>query len=148
MEAVAGISAILTLATAAAQFSQAIFDACSKFSEIPRHVRSLGVEVRVFGNILRRLHHSISYPGFEFDSDATAIMSTILEECGDLFIQIESFNKSLFDATRSLENPRLHGRLKLIFKSNHLEYLRARLESMKTNLLLMITMQLTCKVQM
>ena len=148
MEAIAGISAILTLVTAAAQCSQAIFDACSKFSEIPHHVRSLAVEVSIFGDILRRLHHSISSPGFEFDSDARAIMNTILEECRELFTQIESFQKSLFDATKSLENPRFHGKIKLIFKSNHLEYLRARLESMKTNVLLMMTMQLTCKVQM
>ena len=123
MEVVAGISAILTLATAAGKLSQAISETCGKFSDIPDHVRSLGVEVSVFGNILRQLHHATTPPRMESDSDTTAIINTILVECEELFTQIESFRKSLFDATRSLETPSVHGKMRLIFKSNHLEYL-------------------------
>ena len=148
MEAVAGISAVLTLAAAAGKLSQAISDTCGRYSDIPNHVRSLGAEVSVFGGILRQLHYANTSPGMELDSDASAITNTILEECEELFTQIESFQKSLFDATKSLEHPTFRGKTKLIFKSNHLEYLRARLESMKTNILLVMTMQLTRQVQM
>ena len=147
MEAVAGISAVLTLAAAAGKLSKAISDTCGKYSDIPYHVRSLGVEISVFGGILRQLYSSTISPEMEPDSEAIAITNTILEECEELFAQIENFRKSLFDATKSLENPSLRGKTKLIFKSNHLEYLRARLEIMKTNLLLMMTMQLTKQVQ-
>ena len=66
-------------------------------------------------------------------------MAEVIDECVDMFSQLDASNDRLYGKPTS--DPAFRGKTKWVFKSTELEYLRARVDSMKINILLMMTLQ-------
>ena len=145
MEVVGGISAILTLAATAAKLSKTVVELSSQFSDSASQIRSFGSEIKIFEGVLKQLHRLLASPDFEVEADVEAVTSSILDECDALFCQIEELHKGLF--TKGIPDKSLRSRIRWTFKSGGLDFYRARLESMKTNLPLLMTMEVSLKVQ-
>ena len=65
-----------------------------------------------------------------------------MDECVFLFAQLDSFNERLYGRAGSAAMMvTLKGKVKWVFEVAELEYLRARVDSMKMNILLMMTLQ-------
>ena len=145
MEVVGGISAVLSLAATAAKLSKSVAELSSQYSNSAFQIRSFGSEINIFEGILKQLHRLISAPGFELEADVEVVTNSILDECDSFFCQLEEFQKKL--SSTGIPDKSFRSRIKWTFKSGDLDFYRARLEGMKTNLLLMMTMQVSMKVQ-
>lgn len=77
----------------------------------------------------------------ERDAEVYSILATIVDQCSEFFSELDVYKDTLYSRQGSMRNLTLRGKTKWVFEAAELEYLRARLESMKTSMLLMMTMQ-------
>ena len=147
MEVVAGASAIVTLAATAAKLSKSVIEVSHKLSESGAQIRWLGVEIEVLGSVLQQLHSISTLPSTESQNNIDAVTSTVIDECDALLTQIDDFRKSIWASFNAQRNFSFRGRFKFVLNSSDLDYVRARLESMKTNLLLLMTARLAHQAQ-
>ena len=141
MEVIGGLSAIVTLIELTAKLSRSLIELSSKFKDSQRQFDALAIEIKVLGNVLIQLHRLHTIGGFDVES--IDIVDSILKQCEELFLQLDGFRKSLSsNSGKPINKLNLRAKSKFVFNSSELEYLRARLESMKLNLLLMMSAQL------
>lgn len=141
--AMAGIgeaSAIIGLVSTAAQLSQAVIEIGSKYRDASAQIKSFGRELAILGSILSQLKRLVERDASSIDFGAQLLITEIIDECSNLFVQLGAFNKKLHGKS-DVENSSLRVKTKWVFKAAELEYLRARVDSMKINLLLIMTFQ-------
>lgn len=141
--AMAGIgeaSAIIGLISTAARLSKAVIEIGNKYKDASAQIESFGRDLAILGRILDQLKRLVERDASNIDIGAHLLITEIVDECGDLFSQLDAFNDKLYGKSGSL-NPTLRGKTKWVFKAAELDYLRARVDSMKINLLLMMTFQ-------
>ena len=63
----------------------------------------------------------------------------MVDECTGTFSQLDTFSDKLY-SKNDPENANRGGKAKWVFEKTELEYLRARVESMKVKILLMMTL--------
>ena len=145
MAGVGEVSAIFGLVAISFKLSKAIHEASHAFNDSQSQIWALGDDVRTLGNVLEQTH-SIFASTLDETTDGAVldVLGDVVEQCDSLFSQISAFSDKL-QAASSLDNGRvsLRSRLKYKFKNDELVYMQRRLESMKTNLLLMLTLELT-----
>ena len=131
MAGVGEAGAIVGLVSTAASLSKAVIDIVSKYKAARLQIDFFGKEVGSLGHVLDQLHRLCS-------KDLTA---DILDQCSGLFADLETYRDTLFSRTGSVRTVKLRGKTKWVFEERQLDYLRTRVESMKMNMLLMMTMQ-------
>ena len=141
MAGVGEVSAIVTLIGTAAQLSKAVIDIASKYKDARKQIESFGHEVAILGTILDQMYRLLGRDHLERDIEIYSVLATIVNQCSDFFSELEVYKDALYSRQGSLRNLSLRGKTKWVFEAAELEYLRARVESMKTNMLLMMTMQ-------
>ena len=134
-------SAIVALIGTAATLSKAVVDIASKYKNARKQVESFGREVGVLGNVLNQLHRLQEKDYMETDDGIRSVTMTILGQCAELFSELDTYKDALYSRPGSVRGLTFRGQTKWVFTSVELDYLRARLESVKTNMLLMMTMQ-------
>ena len=143
-ESMAGVgeaSAIVGLISTAASLSKAVIDIASKYKVARLQIESFGQEVGILGNILDQLHRLYSKDDLRSDGGVVAVIRDILDQCSGLFAELETYRDTLYSRTRLANNVTILGKTKWVFEEKELEYLRTRVERMKTNMLLMMIMQ-------
>ena len=143
MAGVGEASAIVGLIGTAAQLSKSVIDIASKYKDARKQIESFGHEVAILGTILDQMYRLLGKDHLERDIEIYSILVTIVNQCSDFFSELEVYKDALYSRQGSPRNLSLRGKTKWVFKAAELEYLRARVESMKTNMLLMMTMQCT-----
>lgn len=141
--AMAGIgeaSAIIGLVSTAAQLSKAVIEIGNKYRDASAQVKSFGRELAILGRILSQLNRLVEKDASSIDFGAQLLITEIIDECSDLFVQLGAFNEKLHGKL-DVETSSLRVKTKWVFKAAELEYLRARVDSMKINLLLIMTFQ-------
>ena len=141
MAGVGEASAIVGLIATAAQLSKAVIDIAGKYKDARKQIESFGHEVAILGNILDQMYRLLGTDHLERDIEVYSVMVNIVNQCSDFFSELDVYKDALYSRQGSVRNITLRGKTKWMFKAADLEYLRARLESMKTNMLLMMTMQ-------
>ena len=142
MAGIGEASAILSFVAVAAQASKAAIDAASRYKRATVQIEAFRREVGLVGNIFERLNSVFVKDTFGIDPKINALRTEITVECKDLFAQLETFREGLcWTPDAGPLNPNRRGRLKWVFKAQELEYLRARVDGMKLNILLMITLE-------
>ena len=141
MAGVGEASAIVTLIGTAATLSKAVVDIASKYKNARKQVESFGREVGVLGNVLDQLHRLQEKDYMEADDGIRSVTMTILGQCTELFSELNTYKDALYSRPGSVRGLTFRGQTKWVFTAVELDYLRARLESVKTNMLLMMTMQ-------
>ena len=141
MAGVGEASAIVGLIATAAQLSKAVIDIAVKYKDAKKRIESFGHEVAILGNILDQMYRLLGRDHLERDIEIYSVLVTIVNQCGEFFSELDVYKDSLYSRQGSFRNLSLRGKTKWVFEAADLEYLRARLESMKTNMLLMMTMQ-------
>ena len=136
-------SAIVGLIGTAATLSKAVVDIASKYKNARKQIESFGAEVSILGNVLDQLHRLQEKDHMEADDGIQSVIMTILGQCAELFSELDTYKDALYSRPGSVRNLTFRGKTKWVFTAAELDYLRARLESVKTNILLMMTMQ--CK---
>lgn len=141
MAGVGEASAIVALIGTAATLSKAVFDIASKYKNARKQIESFGTEVSILGNVLDQLHRLQEKDHMEADDGIQSVIMTTLGQCAELFSELETYKDALYSRPGSVRNLTFRGKAKWVFTAAELDYLRARLESVKTNILLMMTMQ-------
>lgn len=141
MTGVGEASAIVGLITTAAQLSKAVIDIAGKYKDAKKQIESFGHEVAILGNILDQMYRLLGRDHLERDIEIYSVLVTIVNQCSEFFSELNVYRDTLYSRQGSVRNLTLRGKTKWVFDATELDYLRARLESMKTNMLLMMTMQ-------
>ena len=141
MAGVGEASAIVGLIATAAQLSKAVVDIAGKYKDARKQIESFGLEVAILGNVLDQMYRLLGRDHLEQDVEVYSVMRTIVNQCGEFFSELDVYKDKLYSRQGSVRNLTLRGKAKWMFEAAEMEYLRARLESMKTNMLLMMTMQ-------
>ena len=141
MAGVGEASAIVGLISTAASLSKAVIDIACKYKVARSQIESFGQEVGILGKILDQLHRLYSKDDLRSDGGVVSVTVDILDQCSGLFAQLERYRDTLYSRTGSVRNVTLLGKTKWVFEEKELEYLRTRVESMKLNMLLLMTMQ-------
>ena len=140
MSGIGEASAIISLVSTAAQLSQAIIEIAAQYKSARAQIESFGREVSILGRILDQLRRLLSKDASRIEIGVHLLITEIVDECSDMFAQLEAYSERLCGKPGS-RNPSLRGKTKWVFKAAELDYLRARVDSMKINLLLMMTFQ-------
>ena len=138
MSGVGEASAIVGLIATAAQLSQAVIDIASKFKNARKQVEYFGQEVGILESILEQLERFYSREDLQCDEGVYAVTRTILDQCTTLFRELEEYKQALHTQSGSVRNIAFG---KWVFNSDDLDVYRTRVESQKTNLLLMMEMR-------
>ena len=142
MAGVEEASAIVALIAIAPQISKAVISAASNYKHARNQIESFGREVSVFGGVLGQLRDVLFTDNDQLEAGVKALLSQILEECGGMFTQLNSFSDKLHAKPNALQGVSRRGKMKWVLgDKTELEYLRARVDSMKINILLMMTLQ-------
>ena len=141
MAGVGEASAIVSLVGTAATLSKAVVDIASKYKNARKQIEFFGREVGVLGNVLEQLHRLQEKDHLEADDGVHSVTMTILDQCAELFAELETYKDALYSRPGSVRGLTFLGKAKWVFTAAELDYLRARLESVKTNMLLMMAMQ-------
>ena len=141
MAGVGESSAIVALIGTAATLSKAVVDIASKYKNAGKQIESFGREVGILGNVLDQLHRLHEKDHMEADDGVHSVTMTILGQCAELFSELDTYKDALYSRPGSVRSLTFRGKTKWVFTAAELDYIRARLESVKTNLLLMMTMQ-------
>ena len=152
MAGVGEASAIVTLIGIAPQISKAVIEAASNYKHARSQIESFGREVCLLGEILGRLrdvlfidnnnNSSSNTTKSQLEPGVKTLLSQILGECNEMFSQLNDFSDKLHAKPNALQNVSRRGKMKWVLgDKTELEYLRARVDSMKINILLMMTLQ-------
>ena len=141
MAGVGEASAIVALIGTAATLSKAVVDIASKYKNAGKQIESFGREVGILGNVLDQLHRLHEKDHMEADDGVHSVTMTILGQCAELFSELDTYKDALYSRPGSVRSLTFRGKTKWVFTAAELDYIRTKLESVKTNLLLMMTMQ-------
>ena len=125
MAGVGEASAIVGLIGTAATLSKAVVDIASKYKNARKQIEAFGREVGILGNVLDQLHRLQEKDHME----------------AELFSELNTYKDALYSRPGSVRSLTFRGKAQWVFTATELDYIRARLESVKTNMLLMMTMQ-------
>ena len=141
MAGVGEAGAIVGLISTAVSLSKAVIDIASKYNVAKLQIEFFGKEVGILGHILDQLHRLYSKDDLRSDGGVISVTVDILEQCRGLFAELETYRDTLYSRTGPMRKVAFLGKTKWVFEDKEFEYLRTRVESMKTNMLLMMTMQ-------
>lgn len=133
-------SAIIGLVATAAHLSRIIIEVATKYKNARTQIESFGRELGILGKILDQLRRLLSKDASSLDMSFHVLATEVIDECGEMFSQLNNFKEKLYSSSAS-QNVSWRGRTKWVFEAAELDYLRARVDSMKINLLLMMTFQ-------
>lgn len=141
MAGVGEASAIAGLITIAAQLSQAVIDIAGRYKNAKAQIESFGHEVGILGDILDQFHRLLSKSEPRIDGSVHSVTVRIVNQCTNLFSELDVYRDSLYSRPGSVRNLAFNGKGRWVFQSSELRYLRARVDSMKVNMLLMMTLE-------
>ncbi len=143
MAGVGEASAIVNLIAIAPQLSKAIIEAASNYKHAGTQIVSFGREVCMLGEILGQLRDVLFTDNkSHLEPGVKTLLSQILDECSVMFSQLNSFSDRLHAKPNALQSVNRRGKVRWVLgDKTELEYLRARVDSMKINILLMMTLQ-------
>lgn len=133
-------SALIGLVATAAHLSRVIVEIGTKYKTARAQIESFGRELGILSKILDQLRRLLSKDASSLDMSFHVLATEIIDECSQMFSQLNTFEKKLH-SNSSAQNISWRGKTKWVFDSAELDYLRARVDSMKINLLLMMTFQ-------
>lgn len=140
MAGVGEASAIIGLVSTAAKLSKAVIEISTQYKNARVQIESFGREVSILGKILDQLSRLLSQGASHIDIGVHLLTTEIVDECNSMFGQLDVYKDKLCGNSAAL-NPTLRGKTKWVFEAAELDYLRTRVDSMKINLLLMMTLQ-------
>lgn len=133
-------SAVISLVATAAHLSRVIIEIGTKYKTAKAQIESFGRELGILSKILDQLRRLLAKDASSLDMSFHVLATEIIDECGDMFSQLNTFKERLY-SNLSSQNISWRGKTKWVFEAAELDYLRARVDSMKINLLLMMTFQ-------
>lgn len=140
MAGVGEAAAIIGLVSTAAELSKAVIGIGAQYKNARVQIESFGREVSMLGKILDQLSRLLSKGASHIDIGVHLLTTEIVDECSSMFAQLDAYKNKLYGNSAAL-NPTLRGKTKWVFEAAELDYLRTRVDSMKINLLLMMTFQ-------
>lgn len=140
MAGVGEAAAIIGLVSTAAELSKAVIGIGAQYKNARVQIESFGREVSMLGKILDQLSRLLSKGASHIDIGVHLLTTEIVDECSTMFAQLDAYKNKLYGNSAAL-NPTLRGKTKWVFEAAELDYLRTRVDSMKINLLLMMTFQ-------
>ncbi|KAL9608907.1 MAG: hypothetical protein Q9167_006288 [Letrouitia subvulpina] len=144
MAGVGEVSAVVGLAAVATQLSKAVIDVASKYKAAAAQIESFGNEVRVLGGIISQLSRLLNKNAYKSnDAGLESVICSVLDQCKALFGELETYKENLYGSLESPRRASFRARAQWVFQATELQYLRARVDSMKINMLLMMTLQMS-----
>lgn len=137
MAGVGEASAIIGFVSTAATLSKSVIEIATQYKNARVQLESFGREVSILGKILGQLDRLHSRDASCMDISVRLLIEEIVDECYALFSQLGAYNDRLCGKS----DVTLRTTTKWVFQAAELEYLRARVDSMKINVLLMMTFQ-------
>ncbi|KAK3175319.1 hypothetical protein OEA41_002566 [Lepraria neglecta] len=119
----------------------AVVDIAGKYKDAWLQIESFGREVGILGKILDQLNRLIIKDESHMNAGARTLTSEIVDECIYMFSQLDDFNTNLYRGPDPSASLTVRWNAKWLFKISELEFLRARVDSMKIDILLMMILQ-------
>jgi hypothetical protein len=141
-ETIGAIASIIGIAGAGAKLSIILFDFASTVGSAGLEVRQIGTEIALFCSVLRQLQSTLTKAkGFRYSISAIETTQQILDQCQDIFKQIEDIVNGLRKPGTNSNEPSvdLVAKVKWVFKRSKVVMLRTTLESCKITLHIMLT---------
>lgn len=140
MAGVGEAAAIIGLVTTATRLSKAMIEIGTQYRDAGAQIESFGREISILGKILDQLSRLLFKGASHIEIGVHLLTTEIVDECSDMFAQLDAYNDRLHGSSAA-SNPTLRAKVKWMFGAAELDYFRARVDSMKINLLLMMTFQ-------
>lgn len=147
MAGVGEVSAIVGLIAVGAKLSKAIIDIAGQYKAAKKQIEQFGTDIGNLGNILDQLHRLHGNDHMDVDTSVRSLTLDLIGQCGDLFTELEHYRDRLYSRDKQNSSATIRARTRWVFESTEVQYLRTRVESMKTNILLMMTMHCVHKLQ-
>lgn len=141
MVGVSEASAVIGLMTLATPLSQAVIDIAGRYKNARVQIESFGLEVGLLGEVLDQFYRFLSREGPRIDNGAHLVTVSIVNQCTNLFSELDVYRASLYSRPGSVRNLAFNGTGRWIFQALELRYLRARVDSMKINILFMMMLE-------
>lgn len=142
MAGVGEASAIVGLIATAAQLSKAILGIAFKYNDAKKQIKWLGDEIAIFGGVLNQMRHLFGRDRLDYPIGFWSLMATIVDQCRGMLSGLEVYKDSLYSRQGSAENLSFRLRMKFVFTAKP-NFIRARLESQKGDIQLMVELQNT-----
>ncbi|KAL8828124.1 MAG: hypothetical protein Q9191_002771 [Dirinaria sp. TL-2023a] len=145
--AMAGIGEFATffsLAGEAIKLSKTVYDLASKYKQARKQIESFARELQTLGDILDQYTRGLKKGLFSADPGAYSIIASIVNQCEDLFSDLEKYRDALYTGPETGRSIGFLGKTRWAFQTSELNYLQTRVDGMKINLLLMMTLQTAC----
>ena len=140
MAGVGEASAIVGLIATAAQLSKTVYDIASKYNNAKKEIQSFGRDVGILDQILDQFDRIFGRDLAKAEPGSRSLILDIVHQSQDLFTELEKFRDALFIKVGGSRSLGRLGRVRWAFQASELQYLQARVDSMKVNLLLMMTL--------
>ena len=142
MAGVGEASAIVSLIAIAGHLSKTVVRIASDYYNAGPQIESFGREVDMLGQLLGQLKDLLFKDESHLEPGVKTLLSQILEECHGMFSRLDTFSERLQAKPKAFQIVRRRGKAAWAFSDKtELEYLRARVDSMKLNVLLMMALQ-------
>lgn len=147
MAGVGEASAIVGLIATGAKLSKAIIDIAGQYKAAKKQIEHFGSEIANLASILDQLQRLYGSGQRDVDASVQSVMLSLVDQCSNLFAELEQYKNTLYSNSRSNVTISIRGKAKWVLQTTEVQYLRTRVESMKTNILLMMTMHCVHKLQ-
>lgn len=127
--------------TDSARLSEAAFDIAGRCNTGEHEIESLALEVANLGSLLDQLRRFYDIDDWNAQPDCQDLASTTTRGLDRLFSELESYKSTLYTNAAAIDKIDCRDRKDTAFNVTELQYLRARVDSMRYNLLLMMTVQ-------
>lgn len=145
MAGIGEVSAIVSLAAAAAAVAKSVFEISARFKDAKDQYIAFAKELKILSQVLNQLEKFLSSIS-NLEPDAHALTEDIIDSCSVLLLQLESFRDKLLGSEATPTDDRFSfsvlKRTKWTLGSTELSLQRDRVDSMKTNILMMMTMMM------
>jgi hypothetical protein len=148
METIGGVASIAQLVGMAAQLSISLYSLSDQLKAASHDIRVLAIEISLYGETLSQLAEVLSQSSHQYMPRVYTTASRIMDACGDVFAQVDTIVTGLrgstfyFSKTGNVEEMgkgiTIMNKVKWVFKQRRIALIRARMESQKTLLLLML----------
>ena len=142
MAEIGAIASILGVIGAGTKVSITLFQFGASIGSASTEVKAIGTEISLFCSVLKQLHSTLTKAkSFRYSISAIATTQEILDQCQEIFIDIEAIVERLQKRKAGDGQPSLEfvQRVRWTFQKSKVQLLRTTLESCKITLHIMLT---------
>jgi hypothetical protein len=107
MTGIGEASAICSLVATSIAMSKSLYDLASSFKEAKGQTEAFSVDLKIFGGVLDQFDQQSARLGWEIDSNCQAVIGGIVDECANIFSQLDELKSTLYSKSKDSQRLRI-----------------------------------------